>query len=115
MNILLEPQLLKFAFLTIVMEIPLFYAAGYRKPIYLLAYAMANFISNVLLNQSLPPYEPAFSYWLQLALGEVLVVLLEFQLMTYVVREDRESLFKTVVLTNVLTLFYGLFGYYIDL
>ena len=100
--------LLNTALLTIVLELPVFWLAGYRKARELFAFAAVNLISNLLLNENLPVYTPTWSYWAALALGEVLVVFLEFALMRYVVKEQQLRLLKVICSTNAVSLAVGL-------
>ena len=103
-----ELTLLETALLTIVLELPVFCLWGYRKIRELICFAGANLVSNLLLNEALLVYTPGWSYRLALALGELLVVLLEFALMRYVIDKNELRLFKAICSTNIFSLAVGL-------
>lgn len=104
----LDFALLKVALLTIAIEVPIFYLGGYKQVTQLVVFATVNLVSNLLLNEALPAYTPGFKYWLILAVGELLVVALEYALMLYVVKEQKFILFKTILLSNIASLLIGL-------
>jgi len=101
------------ALITVLIEVPLFFFCGYRKPKELAGFAVVNIISNLLLNEFLEqdPFDP---YWLAIVLGEIAVVLLEFCLCCYFIKSDRKKLFKTLVLVNFCSVAIGflLFWFY---
>jgi hypothetical protein len=101
------------ALITVLIEVPLFFFCGYRKPKELAGFAVINIISNLLLNEFLEqdPFDP---YWLAIVLGEIAVVLLEFCLCCYFIKSDRKKLFKTLVLVNFCSVAIGflLFWFY---
>lgn len=103
-----DMRLLEVALLTILIELPVFYLLGYRKIRQLIAFALVNLISNLLLNEALPAYNGTFNYWVTLLIGELLVVGLEYFLMLYVVFEHRRKLFQAIVITNVVSVVIGL-------
>ena len=105
---MLDAVLLQTALLTIALELPLFWLWGYRSSRELGTFAGANLLSNLLLNEALPAYTSVGSYRLALTLGEMLVVLLEFALMRYVVKENEVRLFKAICCTNAFSLAVGL-------
>lgn len=94
------------ALLTVLIEVPLFFFCGYRKPKELAGFAVVNIISNLLLNEFLEQY-PFDWYWVAVVLGEIAVVLLEFCLCCYFIQGDRKKLFKTLVLVNVCSVVVG--------
>ena len=56
----IEETFLTVALLTVLIEVPVFYFCGYRKPKELAGFAIVNIISNLLLNEFLeldPPPE----------------------------------------------------------
>lgn len=105
-------NMLQIAFLTVAIELPIFYLCGYKHFQQLLAFAIVNLVSNLLLNESLPTYISTISYWLSLALGEVLVVALEYALMLHLVTAQRIKLFQTIVTTNVISMCAGLWLFF---
>lgn len=109
--LLFDKELLFFALLTAVIELPIFYWCGYRTRQQLAAFLVANIISNVLLNEALPVYSPTIGYWLILAAGELLVVLVEFYLMDYVTTGGRRLL-RTICITNAVSLLGGLLMFF---
>jgi len=104
----LDTRLLEVALLTIVIEVPVFYLCGYMAIKQLAAFALVNLVSNLLLNEALPIYTPTFSYWLTLAVGEALVVVLEFVLMLHIIEVQKYKLFKSICLTNIISIILGL-------
>ena len=96
----IEDTFIMTALITVLIEVPLFYFCGYRKPKELAGFAVVNIISNLLLNEFLEQ-DPLDWYWLA-------VVLLEFCLCCYFIKGDRKKLFKTLVLVNVCSVAAGL-------
>ena len=107
----LDSDLLTLAIWTILIEVPLFYFCGYREKRQLLYFAGVNLVSNLLLNGFLETVDD--SYELAVLAGEVAVVLLEFCLCCYFVKENRKKLFKTVVLTNIVSCLAGIVYFYL--
>ena len=103
----IEDTLITTALITVLIEVPLFYFCGYRKPKELAGFAVVNIISNLLLNEFLEQ-DPLDWYWLAVVLGEIAVVLLEFCLCCYFIKGDRKKLLKTLVLVNVCSVVVGL-------
>ena len=103
----IEDTFITTALMTVLIEVPLFYFCGYRKPKELAGFAVVNIISNLLLNEFLEQ-DPLDSYWLAVVLGEIAVVLLEFCLCCYFIKGDRKKLFKTLVLVNACSVVVGL-------
>lgn len=107
----LDSDLLTLAIWTILIEVPLFYFCGYREKRQLLYFAGVNLVSNLLLNGFLETVDD--SYELAVLAGEVAVVLLEFCLCCYFVKENRKKLFRTVVLTNIVSCLAGIVYFYL--
>lgn len=103
----IEAELFYTAFLTILVEVALFYFWGYRERGELLAFAVVNFVSNILFNDALMLADED-NYYLYLVVGEVLVVLFEYLLMLYWTRDDRRALLRTLCATNAFSCFVGL-------
>lgn len=102
----IEETFIIVALLTVLIEVPLFFFCGYRKPKELAGFAVVNIISNLLLNEFLEQYLFDW-YWVAVVLGEIAVVLLEFCLCCYFIQGDRKKLFKTLVLVNVCSVVVG--------
>ncbi len=109
----LEQTFLTVALLTVLIEVPLFFICGYRKPKELAGFAVVNIISNLLLNEFLEQ-DPFDWYWVAVVLGETAVILLEFCLCCYFIQDDRKKLFKVLVLVNLCSIALGeiLFWFY---
>ncbi|MCQ2372798.1 MAG: hypothetical protein MJ050_01835 [Phascolarctobacterium sp.] len=104
----LDIRQIQYALLTIGIELPIFWVCGYRKLSLLCYFVLANFTSNILLNETLPAYDASLSYWLQLLIGELLVVLLEYTLMRYAINYEKQKLFTVICITNIISLGIGL-------
>lgn len=104
----LDLRQIQYALLTIVIELPIFWGCGYKKFSLLCYFALANFVSNILLNEALPTYNGSVSYGIQLLIGEILVVLLEYTLMRYAIAYEKLKLFTVVCLANAISLGIGL-------
>ena len=109
----IEEPLFMTVLITVLIEVPLFYFCGYRKPKELAGFAVVNIISNMLLNEFLEQ-APFNWYWMGVVLGEIAVIMLEFCLCRYFIQGDRKKLFKTLVLANVCSVVVGflLFWFY---
>ena len=109
----IEETFLVVALLTVLIEVPVFYFCGYRKPKELAGFVAVNIISNLLLNEFLEQ-DPLSEYWMAVVLGELVVILLEFCLCCYFIKSDRKRLFKTLALVNVCSVAVGemLFYFY---
>ncbi len=109
----IEESLLTVALLTVLIEVPLFFLCGYRKPKEMAGFAVVNIISNLLLNEFLEQ-DPFDLYWVAVVLGEIAVILLEFCLCCYFVQGDRKKLFRVLALVNVCSVILGeiLFWFY---
>ena len=99
-------SLVAVALLTVLIEVPLFYFCGYRKPKELAGFAVVNIVSNLLLNEFLEQM-PSGGSWIAVILGEFVVILLEFCLCCYFIKGDRKKLFKTLVLVNICSVVLG--------
>ena len=96
------------ALATAVIETPLFRLFGYRRGAECLWFAVVNIISNLLLNEFLAAMPGTFPYAAAVLLGEVFVVLLEFALCGYAVRENGGArLFRALLWTNATSFFAG--------
>ena len=96
-----EPWLLDAALATAVIETPIFWLCGYRRKTEWIWFFIVNIVSNLLLNEFLDATPRAFSYLLAVLLGEIFVVLLEYALCDYAVRERGGArLFRVLLLTN---------------
>ena len=102
----IEEVFLVAALLTVLIEVPLFYFCGYRKPKELAGFAVVNIISNLLLNEFLE-LDPFDWYRAAVVLGEITVIILEFCLCCYFIQGDRKKLIKTLVLANVCSVVLG--------
>ena len=102
-----QPTLLLAALATVVIETPLFWLLGYRRWRECLGFAGINIVSNLLLNESLSALPPAAHYPTALALGELLVLALEFALCRRMVRGSSARLFAVLVTTNATSLLCG--------
>ena len=107
----IEESFLAAALITVIIEVPLFYFCGYRKPKELAGFAAVNIISNLLLNEFLEQ-DPLSEYWMAVVLGEIAVILLEFCLCCYFIKSDRKRLFKTLALVNVCSVAVGFILYW---
>ena len=109
----IEEAFMVAALLTVLIEVPLFYFCGYRKPKEVAGFAVVNIISILLLNEFLEQ-DPFAWYWMAVVLGEIAVILLEFCLCSYFIQGDRKKLFRTLVLVNVCSVVLGeiLFWFY---
>ena len=74
--------------------------------------AGVNLISNLLLNGFLETVDSR--YELAVLAGEMAVLLLEFCLCCYFIRENRKKLFKTLVLTNAVSCLAGFAYFYME-
>ena len=97
--------LLKFASLTVLIEVPLFFLCGWRKFSDCAFFAGVNIVSNLLLNEFLQTTDA--EYWQIIFPCEIFVVLLEFALCTYRFGASRK-LFLTLVFTNAASFLIGL-------
>ena len=103
-----RPVLLWAALGTVLIETPLFYLLGYRRMREWLSFAGINVVSNLLLNETLNALPPSANLPPALALGELLVLLLEFALCRRVVQNGGARLFVVLVATNAASLLCGL-------
>ena len=109
-----EPWLLGAALSTAAVETPIFWLCGYRRRAELLWFAVVNLISNLLLNEFLMEVSLSLAYEMSVGLGEVFVVLLEFALCEYAVREKRGvQLFRVLLLTNAASFLAGILYFFL--
>lgn len=102
-----EPWLLDAALATAVIETPIFWFCGYRRCVEDAWFFVVNIVSNLLLNEFIDATPRDFPYPAAVLLGEIFVVLLEFALCDYVVRENRGRLFRVLLLTNAASFLAG--------
>lgn len=108
-GVLAQPELLQAAFLTVVIEVPLFYLCGYRKTRDCLYFAGVNIVSNLLLNECLVIDMETSRFWGIVILCEAAVLLLEFVLCVYGLgRQDCRRLFQVLVITNAASFLLGI-------
>lgn len=101
-----QSDLLQFALLTVIIEVPLFYLCGYRRIKDCLYFAGVNVVTNLLLNEFLELTE--LSYWQIILPCEIMVVFLEFVLCSYRFTENRRKLLGTLIFTNTVSFLAGL-------
>lgn len=105
-------DLLTTAFLTVAIEVPLFYICGYRNIKDCIYFAAVNLISNLLLNEFLTEVETE-NYWAVVIVCEVFVVILEFILCRYWLETDSKRLLKVLIFTNLISFLSGVVYYII--
>lgn len=103
-----RPTLLLAALGTVVIETPLFWLLGYRRWRECLGFAGINIVSNLLLNESLSALPPTAHIPAAIAVGELLVLALEFTLCRRMVRGSSARLLKVLTITNATSLLCGL-------
>ena len=103
-------DLLKTAFLTAAIEVPLFYICGYRNVKDCIYFAAVNLVSNLLLNEFLAEVETE-NYWTVVVVCEVFVVILEFALCRYWIKTDSKRLLKVLIFTNLISFLSGVVYY----
>ncbi|MBO6236149.1 MAG: hypothetical protein J6N22_05455 [Schwartzia sp.] len=103
-----EPWLLDAALATAVIETPIFWLCGYRRAAEWSWFFVVNIVSNLLLNEFLAETPQTFPYAAVVLLGEVFVVLLEYALCGYMVRDKGgKRLFRVLLLTNAVSFLTG--------
>ena len=103
-----EPWLWDAALATAVIETPIFWLCGYRRSVENVWFFVVNIVSNLLLNEFIGATPRNFPYLAAVLLGEVFVVLLEFVLCGYAVREKGgKRLFRVLLLTNAVSFLAG--------
>ena len=113
-GLLSEPELFFMAAATAAIETPIFWLCGYRRRAEWLWFAVVNLISNLLLNGFLSESSGTLPYFAALLLGEIFVVLLEFTLCGYAVREKGGArLFRVLLLTNAASFLAGVAYFFI--
>ena len=103
-------DLLKTAFLTAAIEVPLFYICGYRNVKDCIYFAAVNLVSNLLLNEFLAEIETE-NYWTIVVICEIFVVILEFILCKYWIKTDSKRLLKVLIFTNLVSFLSGVVYY----
>ncbi len=104
-----QPELLLAVLLTVAIETPLFFLAGYRRPADCLRFALVNLISNLLLNESLNAVADSPHYVAWVLLGEILVLALEFTLCRrFLETTPAARLLRVLLLTNAASFLAGL-------
>lgn len=113
-GLLFEPELFFVAAATAAIETPIFLLCGYRRCAEWLWFIVVNLISNLLLNGFLGETSGTLPYLVAVLLGEVFVVLLEFALCGYAVRERAGArLFRVLLLTNAASFLAGVVYFFI--
>ena len=104
-----EPWLLDAALATAVIETPIFWLCGYRRAAEWIWFFVLNIVSNLLLNECLAELPWTFPYAAAVLFGEIFVVLLEYALCGYAVREKGgKRLFRVLLLTNAVSFVAGI-------
>ncbi len=107
-GVLSEPWLWDAALATAVIETPIFWLCGYRRSVENAWFFVVNIVSNLLLNEFIGATPRNFPYPCAVLLGELFVVLLEFALCGYAVREKGDKrLFRVLLLTNAVSFLAG--------
>ncbi len=108
-GVLSDPWLLDAALATAVIETPIFWLCGYRRRAEYLLFFVVNIVSNLLLNEFLAATPRTFPYLAAVLLGEIFVVLLEYALCSYSVRDrGGKRLFRVLLLTNMVSFVAGI-------
>ncbi|MBE6093879.1 MAG: hypothetical protein E7199_00185 [Schwartzia succinivorans] len=103
-----EPWFWDAALATAVIETPIFWLCGYRRSVENAWFFVVNIVSNLLLNEFISATPRNFPYPCTVLLGEIFVVLLEFALCGYAVREKGgKRLFRVLLLTNAVSFLAG--------
>ena len=109
-----EPWLLDAALATAVIETPIFWLCGYRRRAEYLWFFFVNIISNLLLNEFIDAASGSFSFLHAVLPGEIFVVLLEYALCGYAVKERGGGrLFRVLLLTNAASFLAGIVYFFI--
>lgn len=107
-----QSELLEDAFLTVAIEVPLFYLLGYRRLRDCIYFAGVNIVTNLLLNEFLQSIMDDTWYLFLLLLGECMVIALEFALCIYGIPTKGKKLFLTILLTNLASFLAGIVYYF---
>ena len=106
-EIFFDAELMNFALLTAIIEVPLFFLCGYRRFGDCFCFAVVNIVTNLLLNEFLELTGAEF--YLQIIFPcEIVVMLLEFALCSYFIAENRKKLFYTLIFTNATSFLVGI-------
>ena len=104
-----DPWLLDAALATAVIETPIFFLCGYRRAAEWIWFFVVNIVSNLLLNEFIDATPRDYPYYYAVLLGEIFVVLLEYVLCSYAVREKGgKRLLCVLLLTNVVSFVAGI-------
>ena len=95
--------------LTMLIEVPLFYACGFRRPRQLLWFAAVNAMSNLLLNEFAVQCAYRSNHGIFAVCCELGVICLEWMLCLCVFDAEGKKLFKTLLLTNAASYLAGMF------
>lgn len=106
-GVILEGDLLTTALKTAIIETPLLFLVGYHGKRLLCWFFIVNIVSNILFNEMLMTNFTRNLY-LDILLGECLVVALEFCMMLYAVRKEKRRLLAALLATNCVSLAVGL-------
>lgn len=94
--------------LTVLIETPLFFACGFRRPRQLLWFAAVNAMTNLLLNEFAVQCAYQSNRGVFALCCELAVVCLEWMLCLCAFDADGRKLFKTLLLTNAASYLAGL-------
>lgn len=106
LGIILENDLLETALLTVVIEVPALFFLGYQDKKVLGWFFVTNIVSNILLNEMLMT-DFAQNLYINILIGELLVILLEYCMMLYVLPKEKGRLFLALLITNCASLAFG--------
>ncbi len=103
-----RPEFLLVAAATVLIETPVFWLCGCRKPKELSLFAAINIVSNLLLNEFLAEAASGLGPVVPVILGEAFVLALEYVLCGYGVESFRgRKLFRVLLLTNTVSFLAG--------
>ena len=103
-------DLLRTAFLTAAIEVPLFYICGYKNFKDCIYFAAVNIVSNLLLNEFIAEIDLE-NYWTAVIVCEIFVVILEFALCSFWIKTDGKRLLKILIFTNLCSFLSGIVYY----
>ena len=109
--IFLQNDLLYYAFLTVLIEVPIFFILGYRQLKAIIVFTLANFISNIILNEFLLMQVNNYNFYI--ACGEITVVLFEYAFCRCLLAiSNPKKLFMTILTTNIVSFVSGIFMFW---
>lgn len=108
-----EPDLLVYAILTVILEVPIFYTLGYKNRKILMNFASANIISNLMMNEYLMTVGNE-KYWWMLTCSEFAVVTFEYCFMHYFVLNDSRKLLRSLIITNFISCMIGIAFFFLE-